>query len=88
MGKLHGFHTVSSEDHTECYLAGFERQMYISKKISGTDLSVVVDLESYLMGKAQKAAHFTSSQRHDSPVMRQAILNAYKLTPDSHREKF
>ncbi|PIK52173.1 hypothetical protein BSL78_10952 [Apostichopus japonicus] len=46
-------------------------------------------LESCLTGKAQRAFYvLTESQKQSYIVVKEAVLAAYKLTPDAYREKF
>ncbi|PIK54937.1 hypothetical protein BSL78_08146 [Apostichopus japonicus] len=46
-------------------------------------------LESFLTGKAQRAYHvLTEAQKEEFPLVKKAILAAYKLTPDAYRERF
>lgn len=86
VNKLKHLHPLSNDDDVECYLTTFERQC---KHHGIPDAQRTYVLEPLLKGKAQKAFHLlTEGQKADCKVVKGAVLAAYKLTPDTYRQKF
>ncbi|KAJ8039475.1 hypothetical protein HOLleu_17206 [Holothuria leucospilota] len=84
--ELKGFHSLGVTDDIECYLSTFER-LGLGQEIPRTRWPLL--LESCLTGKAQRAFHvLTEDQKKDYAIIKDAVLAAYKLTPDAYREKF
>ncbi|PIK34536.1 hypothetical protein BSL78_28635 [Apostichopus japonicus] len=84
--RLEGLHPLGAEDDLECYLSTFER-LCNSQEIPSKRWPIL--LEPYLTGKAQKAFHILSeSQKQSYVVVKDALLAAFQLTPDTYREKF
>lgn len=84
--KLKNFHLLTCNDDLECYLVTFER-VCVDQNILPAKWTI--KLKPFLTRKAQKAVHLlTDSQRRDFSFVKETILHAYKLIPDSYREKF
>lgn len=84
--KLKGFHVLTSDDDVECYLSTFER-LCIKHSVPEANWSII--LESFLTGKAQQAYFaLTENEKEDYQLVKESVLYAYQLTPNTYREKF
>ncbi|KAJ8018256.1 hypothetical protein HOLleu_43849 [Holothuria leucospilota] len=84
--KLKNFRQLGPEDDVECYLATFERHC-LSQDIPLKRWTL--DLEACLTGKAQRAFSLLSAeQKENFEAVRDAILAAYRLTPEAYKDKF
>ncbi|KAJ8028182.1 hypothetical protein HOLleu_30349 [Holothuria leucospilota] len=84
--KLKNFRQLGPEDDVEYYLATFERHC-LSQDIPLKRWTL--DLEACLTGKAQRAFSLLSAeQKENFEAVRDAILAAYRLTPEAYKDKF